>query len=397
MLLGVSNTRFKRLFWTRLAPLYGFVSVILLLLENGSSEGHPAVVIEDFVNVIIMFTVFYIGLGGRRLRNVVPLLAILMCPATAVVFFYGGVFTILEPCQGDIDAWSILLIFALAITMVLVVRYTFKWLGTLAQAYEKKNFSDAQFQVAGWMMFTTLVFLVAPGSEGSWSLWSWGVLAALAVGVWLYHYLIGRLEPWEQPRRLLLLRVFSRDKRGEQLLDEVSFHWRFIGPIYTISGPDLAKSILEPHELFLFLRRRVRNLFISDSETLADHTAKIDDQPDPDSRFRINEFFCFSNVWALAVDNLLSRVDSVLLDIRDFDSDRAGTSFEIELLARRGMLAQSVVLANSKTDWNTVNQILSRVPGAEIAPDRIWRTDRKVKGADLFRALLENKRSNLDY
>jgi len=56
---------------------------------------------------------------------------------------------------------------------------------------------------------------------------------------------------------LLFLRVFSLGRRGEQVFDAVSAHWRYIGNVRMIAGPDLAVTAIEPHEFLEYLGGRI--------------------------------------------------------------------------------------------------------------------------------------------
>jgi hypothetical protein len=62
-----------------------------------------------------------------------------------------------------------------------------------------------------------------------------------------FRWLVRQNESPNSPS-LLLLRVFSLGKRSEQLFDAVSTHWRYLGKIHLIAGPDLATTTIEPHE-----------------------------------------------------------------------------------------------------------------------------------------------------
>jgi len=252
-------------------------------------------------------------------------------------------------------------------------------------------FSDTQFQIGTWMIFVTLLLGLGagPADEGVMSFWSLGTVAALAAGIWLYCMRLKRIHPWPSPQRLLLLRVFAHDKRGERLLDEIAFHWRFIGPIHMISGPDLAKANLDPDELFLFLRRRLVGLFVTDRATLTNRMTTIDEKPDPDGRYRVNEFFCFDGVWQEAVERLVGICQAVLLDLRGFKKTRRGTAFEIALLARRKVLQRTVVLVDQETDLQAVEATVATVPGARISQAQMIRLEQGIAGDDIFRALTE--------
>ena len=68
----------------------------------------------------------------------------------------------------------------------------------------------------------------------------------------------------QQPRSLLLLRVFGARGRSERLLRQVSAYWRYVGSVELIAGTDLASAALEPHEFLDFIRGSLSRQFIGD-------------------------------------------------------------------------------------------------------------------------------------
>jgi len=155
-----------------------------------------------------------------------------------------------------------------------------------------------------------------------------------------------------------------------------------------VSGPDLATTNLEPHELLLFLRRRLGEIFVTDPLSLERRLGEIDEEPDPDARYRINEFFCFDNIWREAVGALLRRSDAILLDLRGFTAARRGTAFEIKLLAERDALRQSVILTDDQTDMAAVERAIAEISGAVLPQGRVLRTDGPVVGDQIFGLLV---------
>jgi hypothetical protein len=312
----------------------------------------------------------------------------LLVSAWCVVFLGLKVFA---PCvPGGIMQKPLLYVLPLLLFWPLQ-RVAFGTLGWVARAYERKVFSDAQFQAMVWMLtFPICIAFTLTNAEdgGPLDAQSFGVFPAVIVGAGVYIYLSKRIRPWPYPIQLLLLRVFASDTRGEQLLDEVAFRWRFFGPIRMIGGPDLAQSNLAPHKLLRFLRRQLVEQFISDRQTLLAHIAALDERPDPDAPYRINEFFCFDNTWQDAVAHLLERSDTVLLDLRGFTKARRGTAVEIALLAQRGALDCTVFLIDHETDRDAVAHALAEVPGASMPERHILQMDGKLQGADIFKALV---------
>ena len=238
------------------------------------------------------------------------------------------------------------------------------------------------------MAVITMLMAFAPGpSETGLNRWSLGVIPPLLGALWLYRKRLRRIKPSKPASALLLLRVFARDRRGERLLDEVAFRWRFIGPIHMIGGPDLAKINLDPAELLLFLRRRLRDIFVTDQVSLQRRLEALDWEPDPDARYRINESYCSDKMWQHTVGELLRFSDAVLLDLRGFTAARRGTAFEIRLLAERDALRRTVILIDAETDLPAIEQTIADIPGAALPQKRILRSDGPIQGDDIFAML----------
>jgi len=388
LFLGISHARFAKLFWWVFVPAIIIFAVAEVLFENHSSRSDQ---LEILAAAPIIIAGLYLAIGNRSLRNVVPLLVVLGCLLVLSLYFINLAVGVVEPCLNAETIPGGLAALGISIgALWLVWRLSMSGLGWLIQAYERKRFSDAQFQIGTWMIFVTLLLGLGAGpADGGLSVGTLGIVAALAAGVWLYCAKLKRIEAWQSPQRLLLLRVFAHDNRGERLLDEIAFHWRFIGPIHMISGPDVAKANLDPHELFLFLRRRLVALFVTNRATLMRRMTAVDEKPDPDGRYRINEFFCFDGVWQEAVDRLVGMCQAVLLDLRGFKETRRGTAFEIALLARRDALKRTVVLVDAETDLQAIDRTVAQVPGARISQARMVRLGRGVLGDEIFRALVE--------
>lgn len=386
VLLGVASTRFAGLFWKWFAPVYTAMAGIAMIFEDEMTQAER---FETFLQGLVILIVLYVALGGRRMRNVVPLLSVIVCLLLLALVVLGTATTVVQSCT---DEESVLVAFLVS-TVTLAGIWT-AWravlaaAGRLARAYEKKLFSDAQFQVGAWMAVITMLFALAPGyTELGLNLWSLGVIPPLIGALWVYGKLLKRIKPWKPARGLLLLRVFARDKRGERLLDEVAFRWRFIGPIHMIGGPDLAKTNLEPNELLLFLRRRLRQIFVIDRPSLQRRLAELDWEADPDARYRINESFCTDSMWQETVRELLHVSDAILLDLRGFTAARRGTAFEIRLLAERDALRRSVILIDAQTDISAIEKSLAGIPGIVMPQERILRSDGRIEGNDIFMLL----------
>jgi hypothetical protein len=100
-----------------------------------------------------------------------------------------------------------------------------------------------------------------------------------------------------------------------------------------------------------FATFRVDHLFEATAEQARGLSRRLDPNPDLEGRYRMHEVFCTDSAWRIAVEQLVDRVDAVLLDVRGFGKHREGMIYEVELLARRGHLAQTVGLFDADTDW----------------------------------------------
>jgi hypothetical protein len=166
---------------------------------------------------------------------------------------------------------------------------------------------------------------------------------------------------------MLMLRVFKPSSRSEGFTDRFLARWRFAAPAWMIAGPDLAGAYMEPDEFFAYLRGHLGERFIARAGDVAARTAGLDDQRDPDGRFRVQELFCANSSWRHAVLALIERAGVVLLDLREYSRQRAGTRFELEALLRRGDLERLIVIADERDDLPALEREL-RTVWSEVAP-----------------------------
>ncbi|MEL7448610.1 MAG: hypothetical protein AAFN78_05335 [Pseudomonadota bacterium] len=352
-----------------------FALLVALILEDLAFDTTMSV--ADRVSLsatgAIAVALLYLAIIGRRIRNVVPLLTLLMffiLGALYAVIIPIGTFT--EACESGVVALvGLVLLIALP---WLLTRVGFWLTGFLTDAYERNAFSDSQFQVGLWSLIIVLVIAIdttVDDDDVMFSVWSLGIVLAWVLAAVAYGRRLRRLKPWAAPQPLLLLRVFSSRRDTHRLLDDVTYRWSFLGPIHLVGGPDLARDYLEPHELLLFLRRRLREQFILDADDLTVRLTRLEQRADPDARYRINEFFCLDDTWQLTVQRLLGLAPVILLDLRGFTRDRAGTAYELELLASSGALPRTVLIYDERTDEALVAETLEAVPGAGLSDEQI--------------------------
>lgn len=72
--------------------------------------------------------------------------------------------------------------------------------------------------------------------------------------------------------------------------------------------------------------------------------------PDPDGRYRVNEFFCYADTWKHTMSTLASGADAILMDLRSFSPSNQGCLYELEQLLDSVSLERVVFLINDNTD-----------------------------------------------
>ena len=161
---------------------------------------------------------------------------------------------------------------------------------------------------------------------------------------------------WRQPcpqlaRQLLMLRVFSKDRKAERQLDAIQSRWQLAGPVLEIAGPDLAKLNLDLAEFIHLVNFKLHDLFQPGQAAPGALAASLDLALDREGRFRVNEVFCFDTSWRGVVEQMMGLSDAFLLDLRGFTDQRKGTAHEVRRLAALGLLPRVVALVDALTDW----------------------------------------------
>ena len=216
--------------------------------------------------------------------------------------------------------------------------------------YERKKISDQSLIMDSlWLLFG-IVHSIGLSFEGA----AWiasGLVAFLAYKVAVaIGFSIAQASIKISGVKLLMLRVFSLGKRSEKLFDTFGTHWRYIGSIQMIAGPDLAITTIEPHEFLQFLTGKLARRFIDSHAILKRRLSEMDLKPDRDWRFRVNDFFCFADTWKMVLNRLVSESDAVLMDLRSFSRERAGCIFEITELINSVSLDRAVFIVDATTD-----------------------------------------------
>jgi hypothetical protein len=228
--------------------------------------------------------------------------------------------------------------------------------------YKRKKISDQSITIdAIWLLYGIIqsIDLIFEGT-----IWFLAVFLAFViykVVSWVgFSVLSEQASSSRKSPILLLLRVFSLGKRSERLFDALALHWRYIGGIRLIAGPDLATSTVEPHEFLDFLSGKLARRFIDNSQTLELRISEMDVRPDRDGRFRVNDFFCYEDTWRVVLSRLVGESDIVLMDLRGFSSQNTGCVFEINELINLVPLGRVLFIIDETTDEPFLRQVMQQ-------------------------------------
>ncbi|MCJ7838500.1 MAG: hypothetical protein MUP61_04705, partial [Burkholderiales bacterium] len=242
------------------------------------------------------------------------------------------------------------------IAMILIGMAAFGFFGwpllrLLGKRYEQKKFSEQSIMLDSlWLLFA-VVQSIGFAFEGA----PWILTGPVAfIGYKLVSSLgltwTTKASTDNVPKTLLLLRVFALAKRSEQLFDKLRKHWQYAGSISMIAGPDLVTTTIEPHEFLDFVSGHLGRQFVRDRQDLERRVEAIDHDPDPDGRYRINEFFCHNDTWQMTMERLAELNDTLLMDLRSFSPANQGCIFELGRLVNSVDLSRVVFLVDHSTE-----------------------------------------------
>lgn len=380
--LEISPIRFVALFWiyfwpivltvnlvaaaTRRAKLItvavyflisaGITAVSLANSVEGSWDHHVlAWVIYNLPPTLLLLTFL-----TRRVRAVGPLVLIFMIIAVlGSQLAFSTLMISDEIIRGLVGVAALIGLGAYAVMFGVsffgfFIAWPLGWLMLLLirTLYERKKISDQSITLdAIWLMFGFANSLMLASNGAIWIFG--GLLAFLGFKVvaWVGLRLLrsGTAQTQKTPR-LLLLRVFSLGKRSERLFRALATYWRHAGSIELITGPDLATSTLEPQEFLDFLTGKLGRRFIDGPQTLERRLSEMDNKPDQDGRFRVNDFFCHGDTWRMVLSRLVKESDAVLMDLRGFSSQNQGCVFEVNELINVAPLERVIFVIDQTTD-----------------------------------------------
>jgi hypothetical protein len=377
----------------KIATTSVYLLVFVTLGAIGIARSGPALnwgqIAYIWIIINLPVTVLLMAFLNRRIRAVGPLVMAFM-----VVAVMGSLVATQAPSSNDrllrliieiglalgVDASGIFIGLMLLgfILFGLVGWLALKW---IRNRYERKKVSDKSITLdAIWLLFG-VGQSIGPTSSGL----GWLLVGPLAfiiykIIAWIGFQLLGRrLAAIEEAPELLLLRVFSLGKRSERLFDAVATHWRHVGGIRFIAGPDLATTTVEPHEFLDFLTGKLARRFIDGPQTLELRISETDSKPDRDGRYRVNDFFCHDDTWTVVLSRLVNDSDAVLMDLRGFSSQNQGVIHEIRELINTARLERVVFVVDGTTDERSLRQTFEdswkqmppTSPNRSFTPDQI--------------------------
>lgn len=245
-----------------------------------------------------------------------------------------------------------------------------KW---IRSAYLRKQVNDRSLTLdALCLLFASWYAMALVLADLAWVLAGLLAFAAgKATATWAGRRFAGGDAPG-QPHGLVFLRVFSLGARSDRLFDAIARYWRYIGSIDLITGPDIAHSTVQPHQLLDFLAGRLATHFVASATTLHERMRQRDTAPDRDGWFRVNNFFCHADTWERVLPRLVQGGAVVLMDLRNFSGYNAGCVHELRHLVSFVPLRRCVLVVDETTDQAFMRQTLEQAWQAmpEQSPNR---------------------------
>jgi hypothetical protein len=248
-------------------------------------------------------------------------------------------------------------------------------LSATAHRYQRRELSDEGLQIDSIFLFFAVVQSLSLVRSMPLGLLA-GVFALAAHRVVVSLGMRASRSPaaGSSPVSLLLLRVFALGRRSERLFAALQRVWLRQGSMAMIAGSDLAASTLEPHEVVQFMLGQLPQQFVGNAAQLDERFRSMDRVALPDGRYRINEFYCHSNVWQRVMQRLVAESDVVLMDLRAFTRANQGCVFELAQLIDSIDLRRILFVIDQSTDRGFLEDTLTELwcRSRAESPNRAW-------------------------
>ena len=301
-------------------------------------------------------TVLMLVCLARRIRAIAPLVLALMTTAISGTWFAlvalfsrrGADATIAVAMALELNViWLVVATIVISLTGFGALGWALaRW---ISAAYRRRMVSDQSLLLDSlWLLFATWYAMLLVLGGLTWVATAPVALITLKLVLAASRRVQARTA--SVTRDLTFLRVFALGRRSDALLDSAARHWRHIGSVQMITGPDVALSTVQPHQFLDFLSRKLDRHFVRDRASLVRSLAERDRARDPDGRFRINNFFCHADSWQAAVPHLVENGEAVLMDLRSFSATNAGCIHELRYLAENVPFCRCLLVVDQTTD-----------------------------------------------
>ncbi len=162
------------------------------------------------------------------------------------------------------------------------------------------------------------------------------------------------------------VRVKNLQPKGPDVTYIENYQW--VRAVQMITGPDVARSTVQPHQFLDFLSGRLASHFVTDRISLQRSLAERHRAPDANGRFRINNFFCHADSWQRLLPRLVEEGDAILMDLRGFAASNAGCIHELHCLVQSVPLDRCVLIVDETTDAPFLDRTLNEA-WAELSLD----------------------------
>lgn len=338
--------------------MFGFITYSFIVWANAAKEGtgFSEILIPLFnYNIIPMVIITIFRIEKIKAVGMLIYSFFILCVSGPMMLFNFFIINpkALEKASNGFFIWTIL---SIVITGVLGWAL-FNWVKNL---YIKKQINDIQLNADTIMLLFNITFCIFIIKNSiTYALVSLLAFPAYKISGYLLFYFLRKRKIKEISPRMLLLRVFALGDDSRNLFERVLKHWRYAGSIQMITGPDLATTTIEPHEVISFVSGNLKNSFCEDEASIEKNISNADALPDLDGTHRVNEFFCRDNNWKEVLTKLVQHSDVVLMDLRSFSDRFKGCKYEIEALVNLISLDKLIFVTDKNTDISFTQNVFT--------------------------------------
>lgn len=254
---------------------------------------------------------------------------------------------------GAILAFGLIGLFLLAILSWWVYTY-------IASSYMQKNISDHSLLMDSIMLFFAALMSSAFLLLEIGPVWIPSVIVAFItykfmVGAGLRVFALNTDITMRENVSLIFMRVSSVGKWAEAFIHAIFNYWCNIGNIQYLAGSRFAKCCVRSYEMLRFFGSKQRREFITRQDILDDKLISMDELPDFDGRFRINDFYYHESFLAPVLISLEQQCSALLLDLRRFGKKDKDSRELLEVFSYLP-LDKIIMVINKKTDTTLLKE-----------------------------------------